>query len=84
MQSSILSMDHVFLDAWKAKGIDATPVFNAWNTGNEVFVPTGPQINPLQTATDADVVAIYLNSSSVQAALDKAQADAMAAYQGKT
>lgn len=81
-QSAITSMGNVFVDAWKAKGVDATALWTAVTEGKVVSVPTGKNINAVQTATDNAVNAIYLNTSTVQAALDKAQAEAMAAYNG--
>jgi multiple sugar transport system substrate-binding protein len=81
IQPSISSLGSVYASAWKPKGVDPT-AFTPQAVGTVFSVPTGPNIDAVQNATDLAVAAIYLNTSSVQAALDAAQTAATDAYKG--
>ena len=83
-QSALSSLGNVFTDAWKAKGLDCTTLATGWTQGKVVSVPTGKNINAVQTATDNQVVNIYLNKGTVKDVLDKAQTDALSAYAGNS
>lgn len=84
VQSALSSLGNLFTDSWKAKGLTCDTLATEWTHGKVVSVPTGKNINAVQTATDNDVVAIYLNKGTVKDTLDKAQADALSAYAGNS
>ena len=84
VQSCLSALGTVFTDAWKAKGLPCDTLATEWTQGKVVSVPTGKNINAVQTATDNQVVNIYLNKGTVKDALDKAQADATSAYAGNS
>jgi multiple sugar transport system substrate-binding protein len=75
------ALTKVWVDTWAAKSVDVS-AFTLAGVGKTFPVASGPNINAVQTATDAAVASIYLNTSSVKDALDKAQTAAMAAYKG--
>jgi len=81
IQSSLTSLGSIFASAWESEGLDVSALVPE-NGGTLFGLPSGPNIDAVQIATDAEVAAIYLNTSSVQEALDAAQTAAMSAYKG--
>jgi multiple sugar transport system substrate-binding protein len=81
LQPAVTSLSGVYVSAWKKLGVDATAL-TPTAQGKVTIVPTGVNIDAVQTATDNAVAAIYLNTSTVKAALNNAQAAALSAYKG--
>lgn len=81
LQPAVTSLGNIYVKAWKKLGVDATAL-TPTAQGKVTIVPTGVNIAAVQTATDNAVASIYLNTSTVKAALNSAQAAAVAAYKG--
>jgi multiple sugar transport system substrate-binding protein len=81
LQPAVTSLGYIYSNAWKKLGVDTTQL-TPTAQGKVVIVPTGVNIDAVQTATDDAVAAIYLNQGTVAAALKKAQAGALSAYKG--
>jgi multiple sugar transport system substrate-binding protein len=82
-QPAMLSKSYLYVDAWKKRGVNATPLTPAAQ-GKLIALPSGVNITAVQTATDDAVADIYLNTSTVPAALKAAQTAAVAAYHSNT
>ena len=78
-QPAMTSKSFLYVNAWKKLGIDATALTPAAQ-GKLVALPSGVNVTAVQTATDDAVADIYLNTSTVSAALKSAQSAALAAY----
>jgi len=81
----IASLDTLFLNYWKAKGVDVSPFLEeAENSGNVETLPVAPEAGQVITTLSTDLGPAWLGSESVAKAVANATKDADQELQNPT